>query len=102
MDFWRKALSLVNVELACCLQHRHEAKAHQRANGGFLSPESDIRDHVTALLDPSRLGGIGVRLIHFETGWNGTDHDAQVVTEADTARLRELAMQLGAHGFMNG
>lgn len=102
-SWWRAVrAALPTTPLACAFQHRHDKPAHKRANGGFLSPQSDVFDHVTALNAPKRLGGIDVNVISFEYAWNGTDNQAQVVTETEARDLGRYALSVGAYGAMNG
>lgn len=102
-SWWRAVrLALPSTPLGCAFQHRHDKAEHKRPNGGFLSPKSDIFDHVTALTVAKRLGDPDVRMISFEYAFNGVDNDAQIVPEAEAKALGQYALDMGAFGAMNG
>lgn len=103
LSWWKELRRrLPTTPLAMAFQHRHDRPQDKRANGGFLTAEDDIRDHVGALTASSRLGGIDVKVISAEYSFNGRDNDAVIVTEAEAASRGDLALSLGAFGAFNG
>ena len=90
MNHWRQCLSLAKNRLAFTPQYEHP----HTPDGGFLSGDNDVTVRTRQLLDPSRLGGLGIPIIAGEYDYLNDEYKGR--------RLGGLALSAGAIGYFNG
>lgn len=77
-------------ELYLFYQYHHTIKL---PNGGFSTPDDHVIEDTQVLLVPERLGNLGIKFIAAEYNYLTPEH---------MKRLGNLAIEHGAHGFING